>query len=111
MRFFELNFGRNLVQKHGGSIVTMLKMHYPNLKVNMDSWNLGNWSHSHKYIHTVLVNLLPNNVEVERDSGLSFLKYFITKKTMDFDIWIPSFNLAIEYQVHLISYERNELLF
>jgi hypothetical protein len=56
-----------------------------------------------QYFSRILKKILPTDIELEVcDCTVSILKYDDSNRKMLFDMWIPKFNLALEYQVRAI---------
>jgi hypothetical protein len=106
----ELNYGRNLLSKYGGSLVRILEDQYPSIDWNASTWNLQNNSHTRNLVSDTLKSILCVDIELEwgpfnsnhsiqsEEYGDSF------HRRIRFDIWIPQFNIAIEYHVFRIDF-------
>jgi hypothetical protein len=96
-------FGAELIKKTGGSVIKMLRYYYPNYK-----WQEGRMrenplnrlplaiSKSQIFVVRTLRRWFPENIEIECNEFL--FKYAETQKGMQLDVWVPTHNLAIEYQ-------------
>jgi hypothetical protein len=91
-----LNCGHGFMAKYNNSLIEALKVHYPNQNWNASKWALNGNSQTQKRMKDTLSNELPNGIEIECNFGLAWIGQF-KHRPMYFDIWIPYYNIAMEY--------------
>jgi hypothetical protein len=94
-RLMETRYGRKILRERGGSMMELLRTAYPEVKWNTSQWYLHSKSNSQELLYGALRSTLSSKIEIEKEATISI---FQRKKPMRFDIWIPSLNVAIEYQ-------------
>jgi hypothetical protein len=80
------------------SLRTHIREKYKNL--SNDKWRLSSNSRSQLFLHKLMRDIFPNE-SIEFEYSLNFLKNEEGGHNLyplQVDIWIPSWNLAIEYQ-------------
>jgi hypothetical protein len=102
----EWNHGSSFLDHFGGSMVEMLRTHYPTKSWKIENWTLNSKSRLQYLLKDCLVSIVGNNnIEIEYECGLPFMVFqknnndnYNKLSTMRFDIWIPRYNIAMEYQ-------------
>jgi hypothetical protein len=99
-RLMEYRYGRGLLNLYGGSLLDILRERYPGISWQSEKWMLGSSSRSHRLLYGSLRSLLDSNIELECEWALFGYKYVHESRNrpMQFDLWIPRFNIAMEYQ-------------
>jgi hypothetical protein len=95
--FLESNHGKGLLWKYGGSISSLLSTHYPDMEWNWNKWMLNGSSQSQWILRDFIAMLLPKKCEVEINYSTGWMSSN-GKTSIHFDVWIPSHNVAFEYQ-------------
>jgi hypothetical protein len=76
----------------------MLKNHVPDLEMEEDLSMEGGNSRSQKLLYRRIKMSLPLDTEVEYDYLSPLVSYHETQRPMQMDIWIPRWNMCLEYQ-------------
>jgi hypothetical protein len=88
--------GRILLESHSNSMVGILNHHYPNFQWNPKNWKLESMGEMQRKIFGIWKEIAPNGMELE------YNKYWRhgggALSIIQFDIWIPYLNVALEYQ-------------
>jgi hypothetical protein len=95
-QMIESNRGGSLLNKCG-SLISLLRNHYPEEEWQAYKWTLNSVSVTQSRLLEILNMLIPKDVEIECESAIPAMKYKHTQKPMYFDVWIPMYNLAVEY--------------
>jgi hypothetical protein len=96
-RFIRNQYGRSILSKYGGSLLELLRFHRPLEKWEVGTWTLHNKSQSQILLSEILRSILSKDMEMEYDAHFSLMEHR-GNHPVQLDIWIPYFNLAIEYQ-------------
>jgi hypothetical protein len=86
----------SLLASYGGSLLDMLRAHYPQFNWNVNKWKLLSTSRSQQSLFHAISNLL-NDTSIEKEYRIPIVRYR-NKHSMQLDIWLPKYNIAIEYQ-------------
>jgi hypothetical protein len=89
---------KKILSKYQGSLSNLLRTLYPSCEWNIPKWSLQNNSRSQSQISNFVKKLFRDRSEIEMESGMTWLTFDGTNSRMIFDIWLPSYNMAIEYQ-------------
>jgi hypothetical protein len=94
-RFEDSRYGRNLLKRHGGSLLELLKEIKPDYQWISNQWYLHSNSRSQSLLGHIVRSLFPVGTEIECQVKIPI---FPSKIPSFFDVWIPQHNVALEYQ-------------
>lgn len=89
--------GRFLLSDYG-SLHEMLLAHYPTFSKDFQNWRDRISHKTQMFLYKSLNYSLEDNSSAEYDFSCKLSTYPESKQPMQFDVWIPSLNAAIEYQ-------------
>eukprot|EP01125_Pyxidicula_operculata_P010187 TRINITY_DN3356_c0_g1_i5.p1 TRINITY_DN3356_c0_g1~~TRINITY_DN3356_c0_g1_i5.p1 ORF type:complete len:402 (-),score=56.45 TRINITY_DN3356_c0_g1_i5:10-1215(-) len=98
------------LKKYGGNLWNLLIKYYPNHPWNIKELRSKSKKSTQNILMRSVLHLFPNaKEEVIQDHRHPKLKYSDTASMMELDIFIPSINLAFEYQGHFHFNETEKM--
>jgi hypothetical protein len=99
--------GSYLLGRYQGSLLNILRAHYPDQRWNQEKWNILAKSKSQQLLFRIL-SFLMSPSPLEYNANLPMLRY-PNKHPMQIDVWMPLHNVAVEYQGEQ-HYKDNNLM-
>jgi hypothetical protein len=90
--------GDRLLYNHKNSLMNILRKFVPSHNWHFDKWKLSTTSRSQQYLFKCVSQLFGHDVEIHCNERHPMLLYDDTNFTMQLDIWIPKYNIALEFQ-------------
>jgi hypothetical protein len=83
-----------------GNLLEILRKRYPYFQWNPEIWRSSAGSKSQILFLRALRNVLGRDIEIESNYFGTIVKNMETRSSLQLDAWIPSLNIALEYQGH-----------